>query len=91
MTCQELFARLSEFIDGELPPGLCDQIRAHLSDCQPCLAFVTTLRQTVEICHQLPSKPLPESLRRDLKRWLQAERQRRTRQRHRECRPSRRQ
>lgn len=85
MTCQELFARLSEFIDGELPPGLCDYIEAHLSDCQPCLAFVETLRQTVEICRQLPSGPLPASLRQDLKRMLRAEqrkRARRARQQH---------
>lgn len=79
MTCQELFARLSEFIDGELPLELCDQIQAHLSDCHPCLAFVQTLRQTVEICRQLPSRPLPVSLRQDLKRMLQAEQRKRAR------------
>lgn len=79
MTCRDLFARLSEYIDGELPGGLCDQIEAHLSDCPPCRAFVHTLRQTVEICRQLPSRPLPEALRQDLKRMLQAEQRKRAR------------
>jgi len=73
MRCQELFARLSEFIDEELPEGICSEIEAHLSDCEPCQAFLRTLRKTVEICQQLPQDSLPEEARRELRETLQAE------------------
>lgn len=73
MRCKQLFALLSEFIDGQLPDGICREIEAHLGDCEPCHAFLRTLQKTVEICQQLPSEPLPEETRRELKELLQAE------------------
>lgn len=73
MKCQQLFALLSEFIDGQLADGLCQEIQAHLADCEPCLAFLRTLQKTVEVCQQLPSPPLPEQMRRELREALQAE------------------
>jgi RNA polymerase sigma-70 factor (ECF subfamily) len=73
MRCQQLFALLSEFIDGRLPDGICREIQAHLSDCEPCEAFLRTLQKTVEICQQLPREPLPQETRRELRELLQAE------------------
>lgn len=73
MKCQQLFALLSEFIDGQLPEDICRQMEAHLADCQPCHVFLRTLQATVETCRRLPSSPLPEETRRELRELLRAE------------------
>ncbi len=74
MDCKEMFARLSEFLDGELTQELCEEIQAHLEGCRPCEAFARALRRTVELCRQLPSKPLPEQLRQELRVLVESER-----------------
>ena len=66
MDCKEMFARLSDFLDGELTAALCEEIRAHMDGCEPCQAFTRTLRDTVELCRQLPSTPLPADVKREL-------------------------
>lgn len=52
LNCREMFERLSEYIDGELDPKLCDCFDGHLQDCEPCQAFIATLRKTVELCRE---------------------------------------
>lgn len=69
--CRELFARLSEYLDGELPPGTCEELQAHLARCPPCQAFARTLRRTVELCRQLPARPVSDDLRRELRACLE--------------------
>lgn len=61
--CRALFERLSEFLDGELPAGLCHEIERHAAGCPPCHALVQTLRRTVGLCRTLPDRPLPEEAR----------------------------
>jgi anti-sigma factor RsiW len=70
MDCREMFARLSEYVDGELAPGPCEELSRHLQDCRPCEAFIRTLRHTVDLCRELPPKPLPEHLRQELRALL---------------------
>jgi predicted anti-sigma-YlaC factor YlaD len=50
MDCREMFARLSEYLDGELDEELCQCFDSHMRDCEPCLAFLTTLKKTIELC-----------------------------------------
>ena len=70
MTCRELFARLSEYVDGELSQEICEEIRRHMEGCDPCVAFSRTLRKTAELCHRLPSKPIPPEVAADLRALL---------------------
>ena len=73
--CREMFARLSEYLDEELPPNLCEQIEDHLGDCPPCEKFLESLRRTVELTRSLPPDRLPDEVRRaasDAWRKLQA-------------------
>jgi anti-sigma factor (TIGR02949 family) len=35
--CEHVLARVHEFLDHELDTATGDEIRAHLSDCEPCL------------------------------------------------------
>ncbi len=70
MTCRELFERLSEYVDGELPQEICEQIRRHIEGCEPCEAFAKTLKKTADLCHRLPSKPIPPAVAADLRIFL---------------------
>jgi hypothetical protein len=65
-----MFARLSEYVDGELPPDLCAEFVRHFEACLPCEGFTRTLRLTIELCRELPPKPLPEPLRLELRALL---------------------
>jgi anti-sigma factor RsiW len=73
MECRAMFARLSEFLDGELPSTLCAEVEAHVRGCRPCEAFVRILRLTVDLCRNLPMTPLPEESRQELRSLLAAE------------------
>jgi len=60
-----MFARLSEYIDGELDPAICTGIEDHVGDCPPCQAFLESLRRTVNLTRDLPDHELPEEMARD--------------------------
>ena len=47
--CGEIFKRLSEYIDGELDADLCSSLEAHMEGCEPCQAFLESLRRTVKL------------------------------------------
>ena len=80
--CKEIASLLSEYIDEELPPELCAEIDAHISDCPPCVQFVESLRKSIALCHEYRSSdqpgPLPrqahDELRRAYLRMLEARR-----------------
>lgn len=54
--CQELFARLSEYLDQELDAVTCQDIERHLAECAPCQACFATLRRTVALCREMPAQ-----------------------------------
>lgn len=72
LDCKEIFALLSEYIDVELPPELCDSVAAHIEGCNPCVDFLQSLQKTVELCRQYRSdampSPLAEQVRKELRR-----------------------
>lgn len=65
-TCEEIFAVLSEYIDGELPEELCAAIQAHNGNCPPCQAFVETFTKTIELVRKQPAEPLPPAVKDEL-------------------------
>lgn len=80
--CHEIFARLSEYLDDELDPDLCNHLEDHLDDCPPCQTFLESLRRTVDLARDLPTSELPEDLRRELSdayRRMRQDRERRER------------
>jgi RNA polymerase sigma-70 factor (ECF subfamily) len=50
--CKQIFAMLSDFLDGELPAKNCRQMERHLKGCPPCIAYIESLKATVEACHR---------------------------------------
>jgi len=60
--CRQLLGMLSDYIDGELEARLCEEIEAHLADCENCRIVIDTLRKTV-LLYQMPDPPeLPEDV-----------------------------
>lgn len=64
--CLELFARLSDYVDGELPPEACREIEQHIADCQPCVEFLRSLRGSVTAAREFETtaepRPIPAEL-----------------------------
>lgn len=52
---------LSAFLDGQLPPQERARVERHLQECTDCRAELASLRQTVELLHQVPAVRLPRS------------------------------
>ncbi len=59
--CKQIFATLSEYLDGQLPVKNCRELERHLKGCPPCIAYLESLRTTVEACrrYQAPKAPAP--------------------------------
>jgi RNA polymerase sigma-70 factor, ECF subfamily len=57
--CRDLFANLSEYLDGRMEPLTCDQMRRHIEACPSCVAFLRDLRAAIDRCRslQMPCDP----------------------------------
>jgi anti-sigma factor RsiW len=68
--CKHIFAMLSDYLDVELPAKNCRELERHLRGCEPCIAYLESLRNTVETCRRYqvrgkippPSKKVREAL-----------------------------
>lgn len=71
LSCREILESLSAFIDAELDPSLCDEIEEHMKDCNPCVAFLNTLKKTVTLyrCSK-QEESVPREVHIDLHRFL---------------------
>lgn len=51
--CRELFASLSEYLDGRVGSETCDQMSAHIARCPACVAFLRDLREAIARCKSM--------------------------------------
>jgi RNA polymerase sigma-70 factor (ECF subfamily) len=51
--CRELFANLSEYLDGRVEPLTCEAMRSHIESCPACVAFLRDLRVAIDRCRSL--------------------------------------
>ena len=49
MKCMDILEKISDYLDKELDPAICKEIENHVKDCEPCIAFVNTMKKTVEL------------------------------------------
>ena len=59
MKCEELLARLNEYVDGTVDPGICDEFETHMAGCNPCRVVVDNIRQTITLCKEGQPYELP--------------------------------
>lgn len=48
--CRHLFAQLSDYMDGVIDDAVCDEMERHIGDCEPCQAFLSSLKDAVRRC-----------------------------------------
>ena len=70
--CTAVLARLSLYLDGELPAAEVDQIRAHVMGCDVCERFGGRFAQAVHALRGLGSAPLDRERADRLRRRLAA-------------------
>lgn len=68
--CLKILRRLSEYLDDELPGNLCREIRKHLGACPRCEVFLTSLKTTINLCRNSPTRPLSAAARTSLRRKI---------------------
>jgi RNA polymerase sigma-70 factor, ECF subfamily len=51
--CRDLFANLSEYIDGRVEPLTCERMREHIDACPSCVAFLRDLRSAIDRCRSI--------------------------------------
>jgi len=54
--CKAMFAELSNYLDERLDDSLCEELERHLGGCEPCEAFLSSLKATVEQCRRSPTE-----------------------------------
>ena len=67
--CRRLFAALSDYMDGVIDDAVCEEMDRHLHDCQPCQAFLSSLKSAVAQCRSYAPRcdsKRAEQLRQDL-------------------------
>lgn len=70
--CHELFANLSEYLDGRLQARSCDEIRKHIDGCPACVAFLRDLRAAIDRCRSM-EVPCDPAVARRLRALLTSE------------------
>jgi RNA polymerase sigma-70 factor (ECF subfamily) len=69
--CKNVFALLSEHLDGELPAATCDELEKHIQGCAPCVEFVESLKKSIAVGRKYKPAGEPDSLSPETKRSLQ--------------------
>jgi len=56
--CKAMFAELSNYLDQRLDDSLCEELERHMGGCEPCKAFLSSLKSTIEQCRiSAPESP----------------------------------
>ncbi|MBG0838751.1 anti-sigma factor family protein [Ectopseudomonas toyotomiensis] len=60
LTCKELVAHSSDYLDGQLTLRQRLAVRAHLAMCGNCRRFIRQMKLTQAVIRQMPENELPE-------------------------------
>jgi anti-sigma factor RsiW len=63
---------LADYLEGQLPPGLRQELDEHLQKCPRCVAQLRTYESTVSLLRSLEDADLPPELRLTLKSFIDA-------------------
>ncbi len=72
MKCEELLAALNQYVDGDLPPGVCQALEEHLKGCNPCQIVIDNIRQTIRLYKGGEPIEMPPELHEELCRMLRS-------------------
>jgi RNA polymerase sigma-70 factor (ECF subfamily) len=68
--CKELARKISEYLDNELDPSLCEQMEEHLAACPECRHCMESLQRTIQLCREASRQDVPSQVREHLRAAL---------------------
>jgi RNA polymerase sigma-70 factor (ECF subfamily) len=60
--CPDVLTLFSQHLEGEIDPGVCAKLEAHLAQCDHCRGTCETLKRTLALCRQLPAPQMPATV-----------------------------
>jgi anti-sigma factor RsiW len=72
VTCRELVERLSDYIDGVLPPALVAEVEGHVATCHGCHVVLDTTQCTILLARAARTTALGADRKRVLLAKLEA-------------------
>ncbi len=73
MKCDELLEALSDYVDGEVDPAVCEEFEHHLAGCNPCQVVVDNVRKTIALYKAGEPHPMPDEFQQRLRESLRAQ------------------
>jgi RNA polymerase sigma-70 factor (ECF subfamily) len=70
--CPDVLALFSRHLEGEIDPGVCATMEAHLAQCGHCRGACESLKRTLAMCRQLATPEVPPPLAASVKAAVQA-------------------
>lgn len=71
MTCEELIAHLSSYIDHEMDAALVAEVQEHIAHCRNCRVVLDTTQRLIVLVHDEGRRIIPASQRSALFERLQ--------------------
>ena len=66
ITCREIVERVTDYLEGALPPEQVEAFEMHLVYCGGCVNYVDQLRETIHLSGRLTEDSLPPELQKEL-------------------------
>jgi RNA polymerase sigma-70 factor (ECF subfamily) len=61
-TCPDILTLFSQYLEGDIDPGMCAAMEAHLARCGRCRGTCESLKRTLAVCRELPTPEVPASV-----------------------------
>jgi len=71
--CNDLFQKMSEYLDGEMDVATIEVAMGHLAHCPECVDILEAFKRSVALLKGTESQILPEPERRRLKALIEEE------------------
>lgn len=71
-TCNRVFRQLCDTLGADMDSPECQAMRAHVSQCANCTAYLASLKKTVELYESYPLPPLSARTKAELMRSVKA-------------------
>ncbi len=68
--CKRLFALLSDYLDQQIDPSICEDVEGHLGSCSPCKAYLASLEETIRRCKRHCTDELKAAVRAQVRELL---------------------
>ena len=70
MKCEDLLKRLSDYVDGDIDPSICEEFEDHFKNCDPCSVVVDNIKKTITLFKGEEIYEMPEGFRDKLHKTL---------------------